>query len=245
MIANIKNFNSHPQYYASYEQIMQEIWPKIILQSDVVKTYYDQLFQYFPNYQKVCINTENEVIGFINTIPIHWEKSLEDLPEEGWDWLIQKGISDYKNNIVPNTLGGLQIGISKAYQGRGLSKKIVEIGKSIQRKSKFKNFILPIRPTLKHLHPRLSMEEYLLKKTAGKIYDPWIRIHNAGGAKIIKVCHRSMVIEGSITDWEKWSGMKFEKTGNYILEGALHEILMDLAASKSIYYEANIWLYYA
>ncbi len=245
MISKIENFNTHPQHRIDYEQVMQEIWPKIILQSTVVKEYYDQLFKLFPDYQKVCLNSNNELIGFINTIPFYWEKDLKELPEQGWDWLIQKGIADIKNGISPNCLGGLQIGIKKAYQGQGLSRKIVAIGKSIQQENRFKKFILPIRPTLKHIYPSMPMEEYMLLKKDGIIFDPWIRIHESSGAKIIKVCHESMVIDGTINDWETLSGKKINVSGNCIIDGALNEVQMNLETNQGLYKEDNIWLYYA
>ena len=43
----------------------------------------------------------------MNTIPFQFEKPLNELPDNGWDWMFEKGISDFEKNIKPNYLGAL------------------------------------------------------------------------------------------------------------------------------------------
>src|SRR5690625_7502707 len=79
--------------------------------------------------------------------------------------------------------------------------------KSLAIKSKFKNMVAPVRPSLKSMYPLIPIEEYIKwKSIAGTPFDPWIRIHIKAGASIIKVAEKSMVIPASIKEWEEWTG---------------------------------------
>lgn len=60
--------------------------------------------------------------------------------------------------------------------------------------------------------------------------------------KIVKVCHESMRIPGSISDWEQWTGLKFFESGDYVIEGALNPVNIDLEKDLGIYIEPNIWM---
>ncbi len=52
---------------------------------------------------------------------MHFDKNINELPDEGWDWGVKKSISDYKAEIKPNILMGVQIVVNRNHQGKGLS----------------------------------------------------------------------------------------------------------------------------
>ncbi len=230
---------------AQYDKATTDAYPALVLCSEVIKNHWDKLETYFSSYQVVILNRENELVGFINAVPLFWDRPLAELPEEGWDWLLMKAIHDYENNIQPNCLGGIQINILKRYQGKGYSKSLIAIGKERMEKANFKNYILPIRPTLKWKYPEMKMEEYMHFKLEGKIYDPWIRVHLNEGAKIIKVCSNSMNVAGDIDFWEHLFQRKFDKPEAVIVAGALNEVLIDPERNFGEYREENIWIYYS
>lgn len=180
----------------------------------------------------------------MNAIPIFLDQSLNKLSNDGWDWLVKKGIEDYENNIVPNSLGGLQIIVKKKYQGKGYSTLLISKAKELRKKLRFKNFIIPIRPILKHKYPEMKMEEYINLKEGNVIYDPWIRVHLKNGARFIKVCENSMNVAGDIRFWEKILNKKITKTGLYMAEGALSPISIDVEKNQGEYREENIWICY-
>jgi hypothetical protein len=33
----------------------------------------------------------------MNAIPLHWSEPLENLPDTGWDWAVEKGLQDREN----------------------------------------------------------------------------------------------------------------------------------------------------
>ncbi len=227
-----------------YRKIVRSAFPEVIFQSEIVKHGWPTIEKYFPEYQIFFIDDDDNLIGLLNSIPIFWNHPLHDLPDEGWDWLVEKGIKGYENNIKPNCLGGLQIIVSKDHLGKGYSKKLITEGRKKQSELGFKNFVIPIRPTFKSNYPEMDMEEYIDFKTEGKVYDPWIRTHLSSGAEIIKVCPRAMTITGDIKYWEGLLGRKIEKSGYYIVEGALNTVLIHKEENVGIYHEDNIWINY-
>ncbi len=173
-----------------------------------------------------------------------WDKPISDLPNEGWDWLIKKGIQDFKNNTQQNCLGGLQIIITRHNQGKGLSQLFIDEGKRIMREKDLKYFVLPIRPTFKHQYPYMPMLEHIKFRKDNKIYDPWIRSHLKSNAKILGICSNSMNVKRDIKFWEQLMNKKITKSGSYEVLGALNPIRIDIDSKVGEYREENIWIYY-
>lgn len=47
----------------------------------------------------------------------------------------------------------------------------------------------------------------------GLLFDPWLRTHTSLGARILKVCPRSMTITAPVAAWEGWTDMRFPDSG--------------------------------
>ncbi|MFT4662302.1 MAG: hypothetical protein ACI8XB_002591 [Patiriisocius sp.] len=84
----------------------------------------------------------------MNMIPFYWDQTLIDLPDNGWDWMLQKGVEDYESNIKPNTIGGLQIIIPTEYQSKGHSEMIINIPMLIIILLVFPTIVAPLVLTL-------------------------------------------------------------------------------------------------
>lgn len=227
-----------------YHNAISKAFPQIISESQVIKRNWTKLENYFPEYQKLLISEDNQLIGFINTIPFQFNKPLSQLPATGWDWMFEKGITDFENNNTPNYLGGLQVIVRSKYQKLGYSQQILQHAKALFKCSNLLNLVIPIRPTKKHEYPKMSMAAYLQLKENNTMYDPWIRTHVRGGAKIIKVCEQSMTMTGDIGFWESILDTKIEVSGKYPLTGALSLISIDLEHNLGQYIEPNIWIKY-
>jgi GNAT superfamily N-acetyltransferase len=240
----IKLLNNDKNLSNKHWEIVKTIWPQLMLNSKVAKTYWNKLEEYFPEYQVFLLDKKNHIIGFSNTIPFSWKRKISQLPDTGWDWLIEKGIDDHEKGAAPNCLGGLQVGISKHYQGKGYSKIIIKEVINICKISGYKHFVIPLRPTYKSRYPLISMKKYIRWKKGNKIFDPWIRTHINCGAKIIKLCKKSMTFTGSIKDWREWSGIDIIDNGKYIIEGALKPVFINVKKNKGVYYDENIWISY-
>lgn len=227
-----------------YSNSTQNSYPLFIKYSTGVEHYWERMEKYFPEFQLALVDEKHQLIGTINSVPFHWDKNLEDLPHDGWDWLIKKSVEDYERNIQANFLGGIQINILAHHRSKGFSKKMIAKAKSLKSKHNLDNFILPIRPTLKWKFPELSMGEYIQKKVDNQLYDPWIRTHLNSGARVIKVCNNSMNVSGDINFWEKALGQSLKKSEYIQYKGALNPIEINIENNHGEYREENIWIKY-
>lgn len=230
---------------SQYRHAITKAFPQIISESQVIKNNWTKLETYFPEYQHFLLSNKGDLIGFINTIPFHFQNALSKLPDNGWDWMFEKGINDYEHNIEPNNLGGLQVIVRSKFKKQGYSKEILNFAKTHLHSSRFENLIIPIRPTRKHEFPQMTMASYLELKQQDKIYDPWIRTHVKSGAEIIKICSKSMTMKGDLMFWESMLNRKIDKSGNYKLKGALELVSIDLENNTGQYVEPNIWIKYS
>lgn len=223
----------------------QSTWEDYILQDHANAKYWEQLYKVFPNYQFFLVDGDT-MVGCGNCVPLHLENSdLKNLPDEGWDWAISQAFVDYENGKKANALSALQIAINPEYRGKGVSEILVNTMKSIALEQGFKDFVLPVRPNMKHKYPLIDIADYMQWKNAdGLPYDAWIRVHARNGAQIIKPCRKSMFVSGTIAEWEEWTGYDLKTSGQYLFPSALIPIEVDVDKNNAIYCEPNVWMYY-
>lgn len=222
------------------------IWPDYILADTINQQYWERLYSEFPEYQFFLMDGD-KVVGNGNCVPLHLSKEENaNLPDGGWDWALEKAFLDSEKGIEPNALCALQIGLNKEYQGKGISSQLVVCMKDIALSKIFMSFILPIRPNQKSQFPLIPMESYIQwTNEIGLPYDAWIRTHVKNGAEVVKVCKRSMYVSENIKEWERWSNLRFQSTGDYILPFLLNPIRIDLNTQNGMYVEPNVWMRYS
>ncbi len=217
-------------------------WPEFMQHDKTANKYWPYLYNEFLSYQ-FAISYENQIIGICNSVPINWYKPLNDLPVSAIDWSMKKAFDDFNRNLTTNLIIGIQILIDKKYQNRNISYEMIEVLKKIAVNKQIENIAFPVRPTLKCNYPLIPMEEYLKwQNKNGLPFDPWIRVHIKIGGKIVGICRKSMTISGSVSQWEKWTGLIFQSSGDYIIDKALTPIKIDREKNIGIYIEPNVWI---
>jgi len=217
-------------------------WPEFMQQDKIVNKYWSSLYTKFSDFQCAILDNNN-LLGIGNSIPINWHQPFAKLPDGGLDWAMEKANNDFLLNLTPNILIGVQILINPDYQNQGLSYKILDVMKGIAKKNGFSNIALPVRPTLKSKYPLIPMDDYIHWLNDDKLpFDPWIRVHIKAGGRIIKACHKSMEISGTLLDWEEWSNTHFQTSGDYIIDKALVPISVDIEKNIGTYIEPNLWI---
>ncbi len=229
-----------PEWGLTGDELINRAWPELVLHDPVASRYWDRLYQDFAEYQFALFDGE-QIIAVANSLPLFWHGDWQDLPDEGWDWEIEKGFLDREAGQRPNILGALGITIDPKYQGKGLSGRAVEAMKDIGRAHGLTALIAPVRPNLKSRYPLIPMERYIQWRDAnGLPFDPWLRVHARLGAELVKVCPKAMVISGSVARWAEWTGMRLPESGSYIVPGALNPIDIDCEANQGVYVEPNV-----
>jgi len=79
-----------PDLIKAGDDIVEAVWPEFMLNDAVANEYFFKLYEVFPQYQYWLLEGE-KIVGIGNSIPLSWNKGLHDLPEEGWDWALEKG----------------------------------------------------------------------------------------------------------------------------------------------------------
>jgi GNAT superfamily N-acetyltransferase len=217
-------------------------WPEFMQHDSVVNKYWPDLYTDFLKFQCALFDKQ-EIVGISNTVHLNWQRSFSELPDNGLDWAIDKASKDFKLGLKPNLLIGVQILINPKYQSQGISYKMLTIMKDIAKSNGIDNIALPVRPTLKSDYPLIPIDKYVNWQNKDKLpFDPWIRVHTKAGGKIVGICDKSMSISGTISDWEKWTGLLFPDSGDYIVDKALIPISVDKKKDIGTYIEPNVWI---
>lgn len=224
------------------DNICDSAWPEFMMQDPIGNKNWMDYIDGYKDHQ-LLIMEGDEILAILNTIPLEYKGELEDLPDDGWDWAMEKGVNDLKNGCKPNTLVGVQVVINPKHQGKGLSAIAVMEMAKLAKKQGYERLVIPVRPAIKHKYPLIPMEEYIKwENKDGYPFDNWLRVHVKAGGKIIKVCPTAMYIPGTTKEWEEWTGVNFPGSGEYIIPGALNPISVDTEKDLGVYIEPNVWV---
>ena len=235
---------AHAEFRNLVRGLTKEVWPEFMLHDRVANELWHDLFDRFLEYQVALYDRQNHrVAGMANSFPLKWDGRLEDLPEGGWDWAFEEAVKNHRQGVTPNHHCAIQIVVRPDYRSQGLSMPMVQAVRAVTKSKGLKSLIIPIRPSEKHKYPLTRLDDYITWKTEqGLPFDAWLRVHVRAGARIIKVCHESKLIRGTRTEWEKWTGMRFPQSGQFIISGALNPIQMDVENDEGRYVEPNLWI---
>jgi GNAT superfamily N-acetyltransferase len=233
-----------PDYRDRAGDIGEASWPEFMMHDSVANEYWHELFDRFSEYQFALLDTEtNRMAAMGNSLPFYWDDDVSTLPEGGWDWVFVKAVEDHKHGVIPNIQSAIQIAIHPDYQSQRLSSKMVQAIRNIGQLRGFRYLVAPVRPNQKSRYPLISIDDYIMWTNAeGLPFDAWLRVHARLRAKILKPCHEAMVMRGSRTDWEEWTGLKFPQSGRYFIPGALNPMEMNLEENEGVYVEPNVWM---
>ncbi|ELR8704705.1 hypothetical protein V4T45_004336 [Vibrio vulnificus] len=214
-------------------------WPVFLQNSDVKSWshFYDELSAY------VLVLTQNEqVIAAGFTVPVVWDGNADKLPSSIED-VIQAGLSAKRGNHKANTLIPIGALVDSSMQGNGLSSKVLIEMKQLAISCGLSSLIVPVRPTKKSQYPLQSIHEYAQwRNEEGYLFDPWLRVHEKLGAKIIKVAECTLEVTNSIKNWSDWTDMVFPVCGEYVVKGALSPVRVDKNKDIATYLEPNVWM---
>ncbi|CAL9353545.1 hypothetical protein SUDANB176_00525 [Streptomyces sp. enrichment culture] len=76
----------------------------------------------------------------------------------------------------------------------------------------------------------------------GTALDPWIRTHQRLGAEILSAAPASQTMTGTVAEWERWTGMAFPESGDYVIPGGLGLLRISRSADQGVYREPNVWM---
>jgi GNAT superfamily N-acetyltransferase len=238
------SLRDRPDLLPQYERVIFASWSEFVINDDLGGQYWDAMYEFFPEYQFALVDrATDQAVAIGNSFAITWDGDFADLPDEGWDWEMERGYTDHKAGQKPNVQCASSVSILPEYRGKGICARMVQEMKAIGQAHDLKALIAPVRPSLKSRYPLIPIDNYVRWKTdEGLPFDPWLRVHARLNASIIKVCPRSMHIRAPIATWEDWLGMRFPETGRYVVPDGLVPVEINRESDEGLYIEPNVWM---
>ncbi len=218
------------------ERLSGRTFPEYMHHNQSGTRYWRRLYEEFPDFQ-LALEDGDELVAELHSVPAAWDGSLEDLLP-GWDDVFPRA---FESGREPDALFALAISVLPERQGTRLSSRMIEAMRDAGRKAGLRELAAPVRPTLKAAYPLIPIERYLeWRRGDGSHFDPWVRIHERVGGRIVAAAPDSMAIEAPVEDWETWTGMRLPQDGTYIVSGMLAPLEVGDGMGRHV--EPNIWM---
>jgi hypothetical protein len=216
-------------------------WPEFIFHDPVAKDYAPRVAEHFPLLD-VLLLEEGRVVAGGWGVPLRWDGTVADLPD-GYDGALVRAVEGHENGTAPTALSFMAAAVANGQTRRGLAAAALDAVRERGQAQGLSHVIAPLRPTWKSRYPLVPMERYAgWTREDGLSVDPWIRTHQRMGATVLAPARRSMVITGSVEEWESWTGMVFPESGRYVVPDALGLVDVDREQDTGTYVEENLWV---
>jgi GNAT superfamily N-acetyltransferase len=214
----------------------EDTFAEFMHHAQITDLHWHKLREELPELQLVLYDDERDlVVGRGQTIPA----STGDGLPGGVDDLLERYFGGGPRED-PNVLSALVAIVDRRRQGEGLSALLIEGMRRVAAAAGLASLIAPVRPTRKQEYPLIPFERYVgWTREDGLPWDPWIRLHVRLGAEVLEVA-RAMRIEGTLADWEGWTGLTFPDDGDYVVPGGL--VPVRFAGGTGVYVEPNLWM---
>jgi GNAT superfamily N-acetyltransferase len=219
-----------------FETLSGRTFPEYMHHNDSGTRYWGRLYDEHPDYQLGLLDGD-ELVAEFHSLPLGLDGTLADLPP-GWDDVFPRG---FESGREPTALSALALSVRPDRQGQRLSSFMLNAMREAARAGGLDSLIAPVRPTLKASYPLTPIERYVeWRRDDGFHVDPWIRIHEHVGGKILAPAPNSMTIEAPVADWEDWTGMRFPEDGEYVVPGMLAPLSVNGGVGRHV--EPNVWM---
>ncbi|MGH7325773.1 MAG: GNAT family N-acetyltransferase [Candidatus Rokuibacteriota bacterium] len=235
-----------PRLEDEFERLAEVGWPRFLRQRDElgVGRHWPRLFTTFKDFQLLVCDGADRVAAVGHTVPFVWDEMPSGLPET-MAGILERALEAREAGRRPTALSALAAVTEPERRGQGLSSEIIKAMAALARQHGLGALVAPVRPTLKSRYPLTPMERYVRwTRTDGAPLDPWMRAHWRLGAEIVRVVPRTLVIVGTVVQWEDWTNMAFPDSGPYVVPGALQPVMIDRARDEGRYEDPNVWMHH-
>jgi GNAT superfamily N-acetyltransferase len=219
-------------------------WPEFIHHDPVGAEFTERARALFPRYDVLLLDGGEVAAGGWG-VPLRWDATTAALPA-GYDAALIRAVTEAPARLdiaSPDTLCVMAAAVRPGRRGAGLGGRVLSALRSRAAEAGLARMIAPVRPVLKPRYPLTPMARFARWTRAdGTHIDPWIRTHQRLGGVILGPAPRSMVVTGTVAEWERWSGLALPETGRYVVPGALDLVEIDREGDLGRYVEPNLWM---
>ena len=210
-------------------------FPAFVYHNAVGWRYWGRLYDDFPDFQLAALDG-GDLVGEVHALAV---PVAEELPQ-GWDEAFERGMEQGGGN----QLSLLAISVAPERRGEGIASHLIEVVRAAAGRAGLESVIAPVRPTLKDRYPLIPIEQYMSwRREDGTHFDPWLRVHERAGGRIVAPAPRSMTFEAPVADWEGWTGMRLPADGAYVIPGMLAPLEVRDGVGRHV--EPNVWMRHA
>ena len=234
---NVVRYVDRPDLRAiRWETLSGRAFPEYMHHNQSGTRYWGRLYDAHPDYQRALVDCD-ELVAEFHSVPMPWDGTLADLPS-GWDEAFTRA---FESDREPGVLCALALSVLPERQGERLSSVMLNAMRAAASDGGLTKLVAPVRPTLKAQYPLIPIEEYIgWRRADGRHFDPWIRIHEHVGGRVLAAAPDSMTIEAPVADWEEWTHMRFPADGAYVVPEMLAPLLVTNGVGRHV--EPNVWV---
>ncbi len=233
--------SDRPDLAGQSEAALLADWPEFVLHDRCAAELMGRAWQLFPQFD-VRLLDDGDVTAGGWAVPLRWDGEAGELPD-GYDGALTSALASQRAAEAPDTLCLMAAAVHPDRQRGGLAAQVITALRDRAARAGLRRVIAPVRPTLKSRYPLTSMADFAgWARPDGLHIDPWIRTHQRLGAKILCPAPRSMIVTGTVAEWQDWTGMAFPQTGRYVVPGALDLVELDVERDQGTYVETNLWM---
>ncbi|OFA06940.1 non-ribosomal peptide synthetase [Duganella sp. HH101] len=242
ILHTVAPLSAQPYFRADFDALHSGSWPRYFDGSPVLKQHWNRLYDSFPQAQITIKEGMADLTGVGNAALIAWDGTPANLPQ-GWDGAIVRALDEQARHVSPNTLVILAGIIDPRHRSRKLAGLIIDAFKAVAVTLGLEHLIVALRPIAKTAHQDTPIDEYCgLAREDGALLDGWLRLHCDAGGTVIGAEPRSQLVEGTLAQWEQWSGTRFSHSGDHYLPDTLAPISVDIDNDRAVYHDPCIWV---
>jgi len=217
-------------------------WPEFITADQEVKRYLGRVRELFGDLELVLLDSDDRIVAAGWSVPLRWNGDPVQLPG-GYTDSLARAVDGYRRDVQPDTLVIAAAQVHPELRGRGIAAELLTALAGPADGRGWTRVIAPVRPTLKARYPLTPIDRFASwTRPDGAPLDPWLRTHWRMGARIIATAPRSQTMTGTVAEWERWCGMVFPDSGDYVIPDGLALLRIDRDADQGTYVEPNVWV---
>ena len=219
------------------------IWPEYNLHGDAFDDWWGPLLDELPEYQFALYDDAADVVlAEAHTGPLAWDGDDRGLPD-GIDAAMRLVVSGHRAGRAADTLCAFAAEVRPDARERGLAGELLRGMSDLAQRHGLRRLIAPVRPSWKERYPLVPIERYVTwRRDDGQLLDHWMRLHERLGARVATPLPRSMLISGTVAEWESWTGLAFPDSGDYTFPHGLAPVAIDRERDLGTYWEPNVWI---